>query len=37
MVLEGVDGCLSTVTAVVIGWDELIHHVVELDSVLEVI
>ncbi len=37
MILEGVDGCLSMVTAVVMGWDESIRHVVELDNVLEVI
>jgi hypothetical protein len=35
LVLEGLDGFLSTVPAVVVGWDKLMCHVVELDSVLE--
>jgi hypothetical protein len=37
MFLEGLDGFLSMVTMVVMGWDKLILHVVELDGVLEVI
>jgi hypothetical protein len=35
MVLEGLDEFLSMVMTVVMGWEELILHIVELDGVLE--
>ncbi len=30
MILEGLDGLLGAVTAVVVGWDELICHLVAI-------
>ncbi len=37
MVLEGLDGLLGAVTAVVVGWDELICHLVALYCFLELV
>jgi hypothetical protein len=37
MILEGLDGLLGTVTAVVVGWDELICQLVALYDFLELV
>ena len=37
MILEGLDGLLGAVTMVIVGWDELIHHLVALYGFLEVV
>jgi hypothetical protein len=37
MILEDLDGLLGVVTAVIVGWDKLIHHLVALYGFLEVI
>ena len=37
MILEGLDGLLGAVTAVVVGWDELICHLVALYCFLELV
>jgi hypothetical protein len=37
MILEGLDGLLDVVTAVVVGWDELICHLVALYCFLELV
>ncbi len=37
MILEDLDGLLSTVTVVILGWDVLIRHLVALYCILEVV
>ena len=37
MILEGLDGLLGAVMAVVMGWDELICHLVSLYCFLELL
>jgi hypothetical protein len=37
MILEGLDGLLGVITAVVQGWDKLICHLVALYCFLEVV
>ncbi len=37
MILEGLDGLLGMVTVVIVGWDELIHHLIALYGFLEVV
>jgi hypothetical protein len=37
MILESLDGLLGAFTAVIVWRDELIHHVVGLDGVLELV
>jgi hypothetical protein len=37
MILEGLDGLLGAVTAVIVGWDKLIHHLVRLHGFLELV
>ncbi len=37
MILEGLDGLLGAVTAVIVGWDDLVTHLVGLYGFLELV